>query len=206
MGVNIARLTTAKGRYPRRSASFSAVPQRRADYSPVIPSRSGRRSADSRTPATTRCAACSLPRPGSAPWRSRSAASRKERMLNLRPHRRLARLGRLFGDALAHRRCGRPDRDHGKRRRHRRGRFAGLYRSKHADFHGPATKAAKVGVLPRAFMALSPDFFVTSISRHSRRTSATVFSAAGPSGTRFARLQAISLDLAVVTAHAQRTS
>ena len=66
-------------------------------------------------------------------------------------------------------------------------RVAGLYRSKHADFHGPATKVAKVGVLPRALMALSPDFFVTSISKHSRRTSATVFSAAGPSVTRFAR-------------------
>ena len=50
--------------------------QRRADCSPVIPSPGRRRSAGSRTPATTRCAACSSPRPGSAPWRSRSAASR----------------------------------------------------------------------------------------------------------------------------------
>ena len=39
----------ANGRYPRRSASFPASRQR-PDYSPVIPSRSGRRSADSRTP------------------------------------------------------------------------------------------------------------------------------------------------------------
>ena len=80
---------------PAISASIRLLPRRPASY--VI---SGRRSADSRTPAATRCAACSFPRPGSAPWRSRSAASAGTDA-QLRPHRRLALLGRLFGDALA---------------------------------------------------------------------------------------------------------
>ena len=49
---------------------FPSSRERQADCSRVIPSRSGRRSAGSRTPAARQCAACSSPRPGRAPWRT----------------------------------------------------------------------------------------------------------------------------------------
>ena len=82
----------ANGRYPRRSASFPAVPPA-AGRAPLSSRRVAAGDQQIREPQQQRDALLFFARPGSAPWRSRSAASRTGTDAQPSPAPSLALLG-----------------------------------------------------------------------------------------------------------------